>query len=201
VGTFKHTHTCTHIHNPRIACHHPSCNSSCISEDPQLWAPSSTGADDDDNITLSSLSGLGRARASCHYCLLAAAFCPASSHSQWQGWVLGPSSSFLLFLLLSPCLHSCCPLILILLSPHLSCPHHCQCHPLHCLSHCPPLHCPVLFIVGLSWFISPCHLNPSRCFLFPPHEQLLAAVVGGAVVVVAAVVVGGLSSHCSITRT
>jgi hypothetical protein len=102
----------------RSTCHLPSCNSSCISGDPQLWAPSSTGADDDNNITSSSLSGLGRARASHHCCPLAPAFHPASSHLQWQGWVLGPSSSSSLFPLLSPCPHSCCP-VLIPSSPHL----------------------------------------------------------------------------------
>jgi hypothetical protein len=35
----------------------PSCNSSCISGDPQLRAPSSTGAGDDDDIGSSSSSG------------------------------------------------------------------------------------------------------------------------------------------------
>jgi hypothetical protein len=148
VGTFKHTHTHTHTHNPwvervQVACHHSSCNSFCISEDPQLRAPSSTGADDNNNITLLLLSGLGRARASCHCCPLAPAFCPASSRSQRQGQVLGPSSSSLSFLLLSPCPHSCCLLVLILSSPCLSCPCHCQCHSSHCLSCCPPLCCPV----------------------------------------------------------
>jgi hypothetical protein len=42
-------------------CHLPSCNSSCILGDPQLWVPSSTGADDDDDnddiVSSSSSSG------------------------------------------------------------------------------------------------------------------------------------------------
>jgi hypothetical protein len=131
VGTFEHTHIHAHTHNPWVetvwvTCHHPSCNSSCISGDLQLQAPSSTGADDNNNITSSLSSGLDRARASHHCCPLAPAFCPVSSRSQWQGWVLGPLSSSSLFLLLSPCPHSCCPLICPVLTiaggiPHIVC--------------------------------------------------------------------------------
>jgi len=56
------------------------CDSSCISEDPQLRAPSSTGADDDDTVSSSS-SGLAS--------LLAPAIPHASSCSLWRGQVLG----------------------------------------------------------------------------------------------------------------
>jgi hypothetical protein len=159
VGTFKHTHTCAHTHNPqvervRVACYHPSCNSSCISGDPQLRAPLSTEADDDNDIASSLSSGLDGARASHHCCPLAPAFHPASSHLQRQGQVLGLSSSSLSFPLLSPCPHSCCPLILILLSPCSSCPHHRQCHPSH--------FCPIV-LLSIVLF----HLSSAFHGLFP----------------------------------
>ena len=168
-----------------------------------MQAPSSTGADDDDDIMSSLSSMLGRSKPPCHCHPLAPTFHPASSCSQWQGGCWGHRLSCS-----HCCPHCCCPLILapvIPSSPCLSCPCHCWCHPLHCLSHHPCLCCPVLFVIGLSWVIYPRHLLVallilSHCSPFPPHEQLLTAVVGGAAVVVVAVVVGGLSSHCSITR-
>jgi hypothetical protein len=85
-GTFECTHTCTH--NLRVMSHRsgshrlthclPSSNSSCISGDPQLWAPSSTGAGDNDNIMSFSSSGLGKVPP--HKQLLAGM---VSSHRQW----------------------------------------------------------------------------------------------------------------------
>jgi hypothetical protein len=126
VGTFEHTHihTCNSqvmSHGSgryRSTCYLLSCNSFCTSGDLQLQAPLSIGANDDDNIELSSL-GLGRARAFHHCCPLAPAFHPASSCSQQQGQVLGPSSSSSLFPLLSPCPRSCCP---VLIPSSLICP-------------------------------------------------------------------------------
>jgi hypothetical protein len=77
-------------------CYLPLCNSSCILGDPQLRAPSSTGANDDDDIVLLSLS-LGQCRG-CHH--------------QGGAGSLSLSSLFLLLSLLlpphpRPC-HPCC---------------------------------------------------------------------------------------------
>ena len=62
----------------------PSCNSSCISGDLQLQAPSSTGAGDDDNIVLLSLLSLsGQCWGHCrsHCCPLVPAVAAPSSLS------------------------------------------------------------------------------------------------------------------------
>jgi hypothetical protein len=81
------------------------CDSSCISEDPQLRVPSSTGADDDDD-TASSSSSSGLASP------LAPAIPHASSCSLWRGRVLGWHCHSLI---LVPCV--CChPIVIVIVA-------------------------------------------------------------------------------------
>jgi hypothetical protein len=68
VGTFEHIHTYTcnlWVMSHRSGTHRLTCcllssNSSCISGDPQLLAPLSTGAGDNDDIASFLSSGLGK---------------------------------------------------------------------------------------------------------------------------------------------